>query len=70
MVDLFRALALSSRKVLVVLDERDDVVLQSLRNIPDVQLVPASILNTYDVIRADWLLTTTAAVRVLEEKLS
>jgi large subunit ribosomal protein L4 len=69
MVDLFRALSLS-RRVLVVLDERDDAVLQSVRNIPGVQLVPASILNTYDVIRADWLLTTTSAVRVLEGKLS
>jgi large subunit ribosomal protein L4 len=69
MVDLFKALSLS-RRVLVVLDERDDVVLQSLRNIPEVQLVPASILNTYDVIRADWLLTTTSALRVLEGKLS
>jgi large subunit ribosomal protein L4 len=69
MVNLFNALSLS-RRVLVVLDERDDVVLQSLRNIPDVQLVPASILNTYDVIRADWLLTTASAVRAIEEKLS
>lgn len=68
MVDLFKTLTLS-RKVLVVLHERDDVVLQSLRNIPEVHLVPASILNTYDVINADWLLTTPATVRVIEEKL-
>jgi large subunit ribosomal protein L4 len=68
MVELFKTLALT-RKVLVVLHERDDVVLQSLRNIPDVHLVPASILNTYDVINADWLLTTPATVRVIEEKL-
>jgi large subunit ribosomal protein L4 len=69
MVELFRALELS-RKVLVVLDERDDAVLRSLRNLPGVQLVPASILNTYDVINADWLLTTEAAVRAIEGKLS
>jgi len=68
MVALFGALSLS-RKVLVVLDERDDAVLQSLRNIPDVHLVPASILNTYDVINADWILTTASTVRVIEEKL-
>ena len=69
MIDLFETLSLS-RKVLVVLDERDDVVLQSLRNIPDVQLVPASILNTYDVIHASWLLTTSEALRVLEGRLA
>lgn len=68
MIALFGALSLS-RKVLVVLDERDDAVLQSLRNIPDVHLVPASILNTYDVINADWILTTASTVRVIEEKL-
>lgn len=69
MVDLFRALDLS-RKVLVVLAERDDAVLRSLRNIPGVQLVPASTVSTYDVITADWLLTTEAAVRAIEGKLS
>ena len=69
MVELLRVLDLR-RKVLVVLNERDDAVLQSLRNIPGVQLVPASILNTYDVISADWLLTTEAAVRAIEEKLA
>ena len=69
MVDLFNALSLE-RKVLVVLDERNDAVLQSLRNIPQVHLVPAAILNTYDVLHADWLLTTAAAVRTLEGRLS
>jgi large subunit ribosomal protein L4 len=69
MVDLFTALSLS-RKVLVVLDERNDAVLQSLRNIPDVHLVPASILNTYDVLHADWVLTTSATLRALDGRLS
>ena len=36
---------------------------------PDVQMVPAAILNTYDVISADWLLTTAATMRMIEEKL-
>ena len=69
MVALFKSLELN-RKVLVALGERDEAVLQSLRNIPGVQLVPASILNTYDVINADWLLTTEEALRAIEEKLS
>jgi large subunit ribosomal protein L4 len=68
MVDLLKALTLT-RKVIVVLDERDDAVLQSMRNIPDVRLVPASILNTYDVINADWVLTTPATIRSIEGKL-
>ena len=68
MVDLLKALSLT-RKVIVVLDERDDAVLQSMRNIPDVRLVPASILNTYDVINADWVLTTPATIRSIEGKL-
>ncbi len=68
MVEVLKALSLS-RKVLVVLDERDDFVLESSRNIPDVRLVPASILNTYDVINADWVLTTPATIRSIEGKL-
>jgi large subunit ribosomal protein L4 len=69
MVELFAALSLS-RKVLVVLDERNDAVLQSLRNVPDVHLVPASILNTYDVLHADWVLTTSATLQALDGRLS
>jgi len=68
MVEVLAALALS-RKVLVVLDKRDENLLLSARNIPDVHLVPASILNTYDVITADWVLTDADTVRVLEGKL-
>ena len=58
-----------TRKILVVLEERDENVLRSLKNIPDVHLVPASILNTYDVITADWVLTNAATIRALERKL-
>jgi large subunit ribosomal protein L4 len=68
MVDLLKAISVT-RKVLVVLDERDENVLQSMRNIPEVRLVPASILNTYDVINADWVLATAAAIRSIEGKL-
>ena len=68
MVDLLKALSLT-RKVLVVLEERDEVVLHSMRNIPGVRLVPSSILNTYDVIDADWVLTTPATIRSIEGKL-
>ena len=69
MVAILNALALP-RKVLLVLDEKDEAVLQSARNIPSVQLVPASILNTYDVLNAQWILTTEAAIRAIEEKLN
>jgi large subunit ribosomal protein L4 len=69
MAAILNALALQ-RKVLLVLDQKDEAVLQSARNLPEVQLVPASILNTYDVLNAHWILTTEAAIRVLEEKLS
>ena len=68
MVDLLKAISVT-RKVLVVLDERDENVVQSMRNIPEVRLVPASILNTYDVINADWVLATAAAIRSIEGKL-
>jgi len=58
------------RKVLVVLDERNEALVQSLRNLPNVQMRPAAILNTYDVISADWLLTTASTMRMIGEKLA
>jgi large subunit ribosomal protein L4 len=68
MVDVLKVLSLT-RKILVVLGERDENVLRSLKNIPDVHLVPAAILNTYDVITADWVLTNAATIRAIERKL-
>jgi large subunit ribosomal protein L4 len=49
-------------KVLVVLGQDDDVAVRSFANLPQVQLLLDSELNTYDVLRNDWVVFTDATL--------
>ena len=49
-------------KILVVLDRNDDVSYLSLRNIQDVHVIPADQLNAYDVLKAEKIVFTSAAL--------
>jgi large subunit ribosomal protein L4 len=51
-----------SRKVLVVLPAEDEINWYSLRNIPQVHLIEASQLNTYDVLNAEAVIFTSPAL--------
>jgi large subunit ribosomal protein L4 len=51
-----------ARKVLVVLSAEDEVNWISLRNLPQVHLLDAGQLNTYDVLVADAVIFTAAAL--------
>ncbi len=62
---LLKALELEG-KVLVVLPEPQDVVERSFRNLPFVRIAYAKSLGTYEVLRADRVLFTEAALGVLE----
>jgi large subunit ribosomal protein L4 len=64
-VGLLEALELEG-KVLVVLPEPQDVVERSFRNLPFVRIAYAKSLGTYEVLRADRVLFTDAALGVLE----
>jgi large subunit ribosomal protein L4 len=54
--------ATGSTRVLVVLSSSDDLNWLSLRNATEVHLLEAGQLNTYDVLRADDVVFTTAAL--------
>jgi large subunit ribosomal protein L4 len=54
--------ATESNKVLVVLDSMDELNWVSLRNVPTVHLIEAGQLNTYDVLVADEVVFTKAAL--------
>lgn len=45
-------------QVLVVVDNDDEVVSKSFRNLPEVLVIPVSELNTYDVLASDWVVFT------------
>ena len=64
-VDLLNALELDG-KVLVVLPEPQEVVEKSFRNLRHVRITYAKSLGTYEILRADRVLFTDAAIGVLE----
>ncbi|GAB4404758.1 MAG: 50S ribosomal protein L4 [Bacteroidia bacterium] len=63
-------LSASEKKVLLVLGALDQNIYLSGRNIPKANVVPASDLNTYDILNAELLLLTEDAVQVINERLA
>ena len=57
-----RATAGDAKRVLVVLSGDDELNLLSLRNVPEVHLLEAGQLNTYDVLVSDEVVFTTDAL--------
>jgi len=52
----------TAKKILVVLSSSDDVGWKSLRNVPEVHLITAGQLNTYDVLVSDDVVFTRSAL--------
>ncbi len=59
--------ALKVNKALVVLDEIDENVILSARNIPDVKTAQVNSINVFDILKYDNLLITKSAVETIEE---
>lgn len=62
--------AIGAKKALVVDGEFDANFALSARNIADVSLLPMAGLNVYDIVRAEKLVLTSAAVKAIEERLA
>lgn len=58
---------LKVNKALVVINENDDKVVLSARNIPDAQTTLTSTLNVYDIMKAGNVVLTKDAVSTIEE---
>ena len=58
---------LYANKALVVLNEKDDTVIKSANNIPEVQTALTSTINVYDILKHDTVVVTKAAVATIEE---
>ena len=54
-------------KALVVLGEKDDVVIKSANNLPFVQTALPNTINVYDILKAGTLILTKDAVAKIEE---
>ena len=70
MLNLLTKLNLVNKKVLMVVEELNDNICLSTRNLGNVKVVLPEEVNTYDVINADNMLITEKALEKLEEVLS
>ncbi len=59
----------AGRRVLVVVDERQENLELSTRNIPQVKLILASNINVRDVLMAETIIVTRAALAAITEHL-
>lgn len=57
-------------KTLIVVDEINENVNLSARNIPGVMVLAANKINVYDILNSDKLIITEAAVKAIEEVLA
>jgi large subunit ribosomal protein L4 len=58
------------RNTLLVVDEKNEMIDRSTRNVNDIKVVQAMYLNVYDVINADNILITKKSVEIVHEWLS
>lgn len=59
----------AAKKSLIVVDKLTDELILATRNIEKVMVLEASEINVYDIVAADNLIVTEAAVKVIEEVL-
>lgn len=54
-------------KVLLILPERTENIYLSARNLPNLKLISATNLNVYDLLAADWVVSTASALEKIQE---
>ncbi len=55
------------QKVLMITAEKNEVIYRSVRNVPNIKLILATNLNAYDIVLADRLVVTSAALEKIQE---
>lgn len=58
---------LKVNKALVILNEKDENVIMSARNIPKIKTALTNTINVYDILKYDTVVVTKAAVATIEE---
>ncbi|MEY2469147.1 MAG: large subunit ribosomal protein [Actinomycetota bacterium] len=61
-VAALKALGVADANVLVVISREDETAFMSFRNLPEVQVILAGELNTYDVLNNEWIVFTQATL--------
>ncbi|MCC8087865.1 MAG: 50S ribosomal protein L4 [Rikenellaceae bacterium] len=66
-IDITKNLNLDGKKIMLVLPESDNNIILSSRNLQKVKVIPASNINTYDVMNAGTILMTENSVGVINQ---
>ena len=66
-IAITKNLKLDGKKILVVLPETNPVVSLSARNLQNVKVIPASNLNTYDVMNAEGIVLAETSVEAVNQ---
>ncbi|MCM1028114.1 MAG: 50S ribosomal protein L4 [Pseudoflavonifractor sp.] len=64
-VAMAKALEVEGKKILLVLNDRDENVLLSVRNVPNARIITASDVNTYAIMRSNAILLTEDSLNVI-----
>ena len=67
MVKLLTDLKVNDKKVLVLIHGNDEAVWKSARNLPNVRTLVTQAINIYDLVNADYIVTSKDAVAAIEE---
>lgn len=65
-VELLKKLG-ATRRVLIVVSQKDDLVEKATRNIPNVKVVQANYLNVFDVMNADSIVISSKSIDIITE---
>lgn len=68
--ELLKNAQATDKKALIIVDQISDVINRSLRNIPSALLVTAAQVSPLEVAMADVIVTTSKAIKELEERLT
>jgi len=60
---ILKKLKLIDKRILLVLNKKDQTIIKSVQNIPNIIPIAANSLNVVDVLGAEMILTTTAAIK-------
>ncbi len=66
LVGILEKLGLGNGSALILLPQRDEVILRSVRNLPQVRTLVAQYLNVRDLLQYDYILMPLASLEVIE----
>lgn len=68
-IEFLTKIGATGKKILLVVDTKTDEVMRSTNNLQAIKVVQSSYVNVYDVMNADQIVITQAAVKAMQEAL-